>query len=84
MALQSRRTSLPVAIALSVTAVAAVTGAIYGLREVMPVEGSGVLYLLPARTGASDGFPPADVAWVLESAPGEVLVLRPDAASAGR
>ncbi len=40
--------------------------------------------VIPARTGASDGFPPADVAWVLESAPGEVLVLRPDAASADR
>jgi two-component system sensor histidine kinase KdpD len=47
MALQSRGTSLAVAIALSVAAVAAVTGAIYGLREVMPVEGSGVIYLLP-------------------------------------
>jgi hypothetical protein len=40
--------------------------------------------VIPARTGASDGFPPADVAWVLESAPGEVLVLRPGAASADR
>jgi nucleotide-binding universal stress UspA family protein len=33
--------------------------------------------VIPARTRASDGFDPRDVAWVLESAPGEVLVLRP-------
>lgn len=33
--------------------------------------------VLPARTSSSDGFTPADVAWALESAPGEVLVLRP-------
>lgn len=35
--------------------------------------------VVPAKTSASDGFEPADVAWVLENAPGEVLVLRPDA-----
>ncbi len=33
--------------------------------------------VLPARTSSSDGFTSADVAWALESAPGEVLVLRP-------
>ncbi len=33
--------------------------------------------VLPARTSSSDGFSPTDVAWALESAPGEVLVLRP-------
>ena len=33
--------------------------------------------VLPARTATSDGFKPEDVAWALESAPGEVLVLRP-------
>jgi hypothetical protein len=32
--------------------------------------------VVPARTTASDGFEPADVAWLLENAPGEVLVLR--------
>jgi nucleotide-binding universal stress UspA family protein len=39
--------------------------------------------VLPAATSSSDGFAAADVAWALESAPGEVLVLRPgrDAAS---
>jgi hypothetical protein len=36
--------------------------------------------VIPARTSTSDGFEPSDVAWVLEHAPGEVLVLRPDAA----
>ena len=38
----------------SAIAVAAVTGLIFGLREVMPVAGAGVLYLLPvllASTG---------------------------------
>ena len=34
--------------------------------------------VLPARTSSSDGFAPDDVAWALDSAPGEVLVLRPD------
>ena len=33
--------------------------------------------VVPARTSSSDGFEPADVAWLLENAPGEVLVLRP-------
>jgi hypothetical protein len=35
--------------------------------------------VVPARTSTSDGFEPADVAWLLENAPGEVLVLRPEA-----
>jgi nucleotide-binding universal stress UspA family protein len=35
--------------------------------------------VVPARTSSSDGFEPADVAWLLEHAPGEVLVLRPEA-----
>jgi hypothetical protein len=33
--------------------------------------------VVPARTTSSDGFEAADVAWLLEHAPGEVLVLRP-------
>lgn len=33
--------------------------------------------VLAAATSSSDGFSAADVAWALESAPGEVLVLRP-------
>ena len=36
--------------------------------------------VVPARTSTSDGFEPADVAWLLENAPGEVLVLRPEPA----
>jgi nucleotide-binding universal stress UspA family protein len=35
--------------------------------------------VLPARTSSSDGFSTDDVAWALETAPGEVLVLRPGA-----
>ena len=37
----------------ALTAVAAVTALIYALREVMPVEASGVLYLLPVLIGSS-------------------------------
>ncbi|HEY1359503.1 MAG TPA: universal stress protein [Thermoleophilaceae bacterium] len=33
--------------------------------------------VVPARTSQTDGFASADVAWLLEHAPGEVLVLRP-------
>ncbi len=36
-----------VGLAISATAVAAVTVSIYGLREVMPVAGAGIVYLLP-------------------------------------
>jgi hypothetical protein len=39
--------------------------------------------VVAARTPSTDGFVPADVAWVLDNAPGEVLVLRPDEAAAG-
>jgi hypothetical protein len=34
--------------------------------------------VVPAQTSRSDGFPPDDIAWLLERAPGEVAVLRPD------
>jgi hypothetical protein len=37
--------------------------------------------VIPARTSTSDGFEASDVAWVLENAPGEVLVLRPQGAT---
>jgi len=33
--------------------------------------------VVPAATQASDGFSPDDIAWLLEQAPGEILVLRP-------
>jgi len=36
--------------------------------------------VVPARTSTSDGFDPADVSWLLENAPREVLVLRTGAA----
>jgi hypothetical protein len=32
--------------------------------------------VVPAKTSTTDGFEPADIAWLLENAPGEVLVLR--------
>jgi Universal stress protein family len=38
--------------------------------------------VVPAKTSASDGFEPDDIAWLLENAPGEVLVLRPEPATA--
>jgi hypothetical protein len=38
--------------------------------------------VVPARTSTTDGFDSADVAWLLENAPGEVLVLRPEPAAA--
>jgi Universal stress protein family len=34
--------------------------------------------VVPAKTSATDGFDPTDIAWLLENAPGEVLVLRPE------
>ena len=54
MDLRAGQRSLGVGIATAVVAIALVTIAIYGLREVMPVAGAGVLYLLPvllASTG---------------------------------
>lgn len=39
--------------------------------------------VIPARTSASDGFDPRDVAWILEAVPEEVLVLRPGRQRAG-
>jgi nucleotide-binding universal stress UspA family protein len=38
------------------------------------------MLVVPAKTSTSDGFEPADVAWLLENAPGQVLVLRPQQA----
>jgi hypothetical protein len=40
--------------------------------------------VVPAKTSATDGFDPPDIAWLLENAPGEVLVLRPEPATAPR
>ena len=36
--------------------------------------------VVAAKTSTSDGFEPTDVAWLVESSPAEVVVLRPDAA----
>jgi hypothetical protein len=47
-----------------------------GLERLLRSERFDTL-VLPARTRSSDGFEAADVAWVLDEAPGEVLVLRP-------
>jgi hypothetical protein len=33
--------------------------------------------VVPARAAGTDGFEPADIAWLLEHAPGEVVVVRP-------
>ncbi len=41
------RSRAPAGVAVSIAAVAVVTAAIYGLREVMPVSAAGVVYLLP-------------------------------------
>jgi hypothetical protein len=73
-----------VGLAASVGSVALITLLIYPLREVVPVVSTGVVYFHIPPTG---GFTiaerenwvahAADVAWALEHAPGEVLVLRP-------
>jgi two-component system sensor histidine kinase KdpD len=47
MELRAAQRSLAVGVGVSALAVALVTIAIYALREVMPVAGAGVLYLLP-------------------------------------
>ena len=54
------------------------------LSELMDTERYDTL-VVAAQTSESDGFSAADVAWLLENAPGEVLVLRPgaDSESAG-
>ena len=49
------------------------------IAELMDEEQFDAL-VIPARSRASDGLDPADVAWVLETAPSEVLVLRPEPA----
>ena len=48
----------------------------HGLERLMGEERFDTV-VIPARTRTSDGFSPDDVAWALESAPGEVIVLRP-------
>jgi two-component system sensor histidine kinase KdpD len=53
MGARSATRSLTAGILISVLSVAAVTGAIYGFREVMPVAAAGVLYLLAVLLASS-------------------------------
>ncbi len=48
----------------------------HALRKLVESERFDRL-VVPAATAVSDGLDPADVAWLLESAPGEVIVVRP-------
>jgi hypothetical protein len=48
----------------------------HALRRLIGAEPFDRL-VVPAATATSEGFEPEDVAWLLEIAPGEVLVLRP-------
>jgi len=52
----------------------------HALRQLIDHETFDRL-VVPAATKSSDGFVPEDVAWLLEHAPGEVLVLRPEASN---
>lgn len=47
MTARATRSSIAVGAVVALASIAAVTGLIYALREVMPVEAAGVLYLLP-------------------------------------
>jgi Universal stress protein family len=53
----------------------------HALTALLENEGYDTL-VVPAKTSATDGFDPTDIAWLLENAPGEVLVLRPEPAAA--
>lgn len=47
----------------------------HALREFLSYAAFDRL-VIPARTGGEDGLDPADVAWLLDNAPGEIVVLR--------
>ncbi len=53
----------------------------HGLEEAIEHEHFDRI-VVPAATSASDGFAADDIAWLLEHAPGEVVVLRPGAGGA--
>jgi hypothetical protein len=55
----------------------------HALTALLENEGYDTL-AVPAKTSTTDGFDPTDIAWLLENAPGEVLVLRPESARAPR
>jgi hypothetical protein len=46
----------------------------HALTALLENEGYDTL-AVPAKTSTTDGFDPTDIAWLLENAPGEVLVL---------
>ena len=50
----------------------------HALQQLLDAEQFDRL-VVPAATRTSAGFSPEDIAWLLESAPGEILVLRPAA-----
>jgi len=50
----------------------------HALRRLLSAERFDRL-VVPAATSVSEGFDTADIAWLLETAPGEVVVLRPAA-----
>ena len=52
----------------------------HALSELMETERYDML-VVAAQASESDGFSAADVTWMLENAPGEVLILRPGADS---
>jgi hypothetical protein len=48
----------------------------HALRQLLAEERFDRI-VVPAATATSSGFSPEDIAWLLESAPGEIVVLRP-------
>jgi nucleotide-binding universal stress UspA family protein len=54
----------------------------HALRQLLETERFDRL-VVPAATAFSDGLDPADIAWLLEQAPGEVIVVRPAPRSSG-
>lgn len=53
----------------------------HALSALLENDGYDTL-VVPTKTSMTDGFDPKDIAWLLETAPGEVLVLRPEPATA--
>jgi len=51
----------------------------HALRQLLAAERFDRI-VVPAATASSSGFSPEDIAWLLENAPGEIVVLRPERA----
>ncbi|HEX6457525.1 MAG TPA: universal stress protein [Thermoleophilaceae bacterium] len=47
----------------------------HALRQLLAEERFNRI-IVPAATGSTSGFSPEDIAWLLESAPGEIMVMR--------